>query len=76
MDEDEYEYDDLDLTRPTKPIDWAIVGLDFVRQLADATASTIQAVELLLIGHANHQVERASFMDEARRQIESMTNGE
>ncbi len=59
-----------------RPIDWVIVGLDFARNVAEGGARGIGVAEMVLIGHANHQNDRRVFEDEARRQIETITNGE
>lgn len=77
-DEEFEEIDSIDFTRavPARGIDWVIVGVDFARKLVDATSSAIWNVEQLLIGQANHEVQQAEFQDEARRQIEMMTEGE
>lgn len=80
MDDDDDDYGeetpDLGRSAPVRKIDWLIVGLDYARQVAAATSSFIWSAEQLLIGQANHQVDQAVFMDEARRQIEMMTEGD
>lgn len=75
MDDEEYELE-LDQYAPPRPIDWVIVGLDFVRSLMDASTTALTNVEQLLMIQASNQVAQAQFMDEARRQIEMMTEGE
>lgn len=69
--------DDLMMTgRPSAPmrrIDWLIVGVDLARQMTEALLGALSNAEMLLCGHANHKVDQATFEDEARRQIESMT---
>lgn len=79
MDDDDEEFESsIDFTRavPARGIDWLIVGVDFTRKVVDAVSSAVWNVEQLLIGQANHEVNQARFEDEARRQIEMLTEGE
>lgn len=73
MDEDEAI---LAPSVPARRIDWFILGVNFARNLAEAASEALVAAEVLLVQHANHMVDQASFMDEARQQIESITNEE
>lgn len=75
MDDEDYDLD-LDRYAPARGIDWLIVGVDFARSILDVGVTALWNVEQLLIGQANNQVAQAQFMDEARRQIETMTEGE
>jgi hypothetical protein len=61
---------------PVRKIDWLICAVGFARGLSEAVVDTLQQAEILLCGQANHDVNQAVFQDEARRQIESMTEGE
>lgn len=71
--------EDFEPGRPSAPmrrIDWLIVGVDLARQMTEAVLGALSHAEMLLCSHANHQVDQATFEDEARRQIESMTGEE
>lgn len=57
-------------------IDFLIVGIGFVRQIAGAIHDTLVTVETLVCAHANYQVDQNVFRDQARFQIEKMTQEE
>lgn len=57
-------------------IDWLILGVALARGVGEAVVDTLSQAEILLCQQANFQVEQSEFADEARRQIESMTEGE
>lgn len=76
----EEEYDEEDgafghAVRARK-IDWLIWAVGVARGTTEAVLDGILQAEVLLCGHANHQVNQAIFADEARHQIEKMTEGE
>lgn len=72
MDEDDFDRSIVRAT-PARPIDWLIVAVDLARSLTETVAGALSNAEMLLCGHANHQTDKATFMEEARRQIETMT---
>ena len=78
MDEyDEDEYTEAILpSAPARRIDWLIVAVGLARGVGEALVDAMQQTEILLCGHANHQVNQAVFEEEARRQIETITEGE
>jgi hypothetical protein len=77
LDDDElFEESPLLGAAPARKIDWLIVGVNFARQVSEAVAEVISNAEMLLCSHANHQVQQAEFQDEARRQIETIIEGE
>jgi hypothetical protein len=61
---------------PARKIDWLIWAVSVARGTTEAVLDGILQAEVLLCGHANHQVDQAIFADEARRQIEQMTESE
>lgn len=76
--DDEFEIEDAPLAgaAPLRKIDWLIVGVNLARRLTEAVGDALANTEMLLCHHANHQVEQAVFRDEARRQIETIIEGE
>lgn len=76
------EYDECEVAElyvrsaPARKIDWLILGVNLARQACEVAANALTNAELLLCGHANHQVDQAAFMDEARRDIETIINEE
>ena len=78
--DDEYEECELAeafaMSAPARKIDWLILGVNLARRVTEAAAEALSNAEMLLCGHANHQVNQAIFMDEVRRDIETITNEE
>lgn len=72
MDEEDFDRSLVRAT-PARPIDWLIVAVDLARSLAEDVAGALSNAEMLLCGHANHKTDQATFMEEARQQIENMT---
>ena len=76
------EYDEFELAEafvrsaPARKIDWLIVGVNLAKRITESVADALSNAEMLLCGHANHQVDQDIFMDEVRRDIESITNEE
>jgi hypothetical protein len=71
--------DELDLWESSHPvartrkIDWLIVGLGFVRQVAGAAHEALCTAETLICAHANYLSEQSAFADDVRQQIETFT---
>lgn len=72
------EYDECELAEayarsvPARKIDWLIVGVNLAKRITESVADALSNAEMLLCGHANHQVDQAIFMDEVRRDIETI----
>jgi hypothetical protein len=61
---------------PARKIDWLIVGVNLARRITESVSDALSNAEMLLCGHANHMVDKDIFMDEVRRDIETITNEE
>lgn len=75
-DEEECEELSYSTGARVRPIDWLIVGTSLVRGVAESVTEALGQTEILLCNHANHQVSQMAFQDQARREIESITNSE
>ena len=71
-DDEEYE---LNIAGPVKArkLDFLIVGVDLLRELAGAAEKALSNAEMLLCSHANYLTEQRQFADQARLEIESLT---
>ncbi len=76
MEEDEDEFEPYVHAAPARGIDWLIVGVGLARGVGESLVEALQQAEILLCGHANHQVNQAAFEEEARLQIETITEGD
>lgn len=73
MDDDEGE---AFPARPAQPLDFAVIGLSFLRDLSGAVESALDLTVQVVGGHVNWNVEQREFRREAALEIESLTNGE
>jgi hypothetical protein len=76
--EDEEEYDDEDYetwvpNRRFRKVDVVVLGVNFAYRLVGAVHSTLEDVVQLVAGHANFEVERDTFREEAMLEIETIT---
>ena len=74
--EEEREGDGWITSHPSVPIhriDFLIVGIGFVRQVVEAAHNALGTIETLVCGHANHEIDQTVFRDQARQQIETLT---
>lgn len=77
MGDDEFdEFEERCASVPARPIDFAIIGTDFVRHVFAAAEEALTGVMQLLCEHANHMTDQRVFADEARMAIESLTQEE
>lgn len=74
--EEEFEYDEEDTVRPCRQLqraDLGVLGLHLVHGVARAFADTAALALQCVVGHANHNVERQQFHEDAAREIERLT---
>jgi hypothetical protein len=71
---DEYEEEEFYTpARQLQKIDAVVVTLEFFRQIAAAVADTLGSGVALVAAHANYNVERRQFHEEAALEIETIT---
>lgn len=73
---DDEEDVELDLSARIRPIDWLILGIDFVRRMTGEVESALGNVEQMLVTQANFDAEQKAFADQARLDIETLTQEE
>jgi hypothetical protein len=77
MDEGEFEYDEYGPTaRRMQSIDLAVLGLDLAAGIFEVLGNTLRAAQGIVAMHANHNMNRDIFYEEAAREIETLISGE
>jgi hypothetical protein len=76
MDEEEYEIGEEWYSRRFQKVDLVIFGVNVTGGTLAAVAASLEALGNALLGHANYNVDRDSFHEEAALEIETMTTGE
>lgn len=77
MDDD--DYGDVIVTTPSRPFRWidlAVVATHFARDLAGAVEDSLDLLHQVILSHANHKVDQATFREEAALEIERIVNGD
>lgn len=74
MDDD--EYGPCVPSRPMRRIDVAVIAATMLRDIASDVAQAFDLLADVVMGHANHQVDRDTFRMEAALEIERLTEGE
>ena len=59
-----------------RKIDFLITGVELARGCVSALNDALESTVNLLCQHANHMTDQAEFEDQARRQIETLTQEE
>lgn len=76
MDEEE-EYEEYETVRVParrlRRLDAVILGLEFLRAIASAVEDTLGSAVALTAAHANYDVDREEFMNDAAIEIETIT---
>ena len=73
---DDEERGPLALSQKFRWIDLAILGVDTARKLACVASDALYGIEVILVGQANFMVDQQAFLEDARAQIESITQEE
>lgn len=73
MDDDE---DVLVFTSRARKIDWLIIAVDAARRFVGEVETVLANVEQMLVGQANYEAEQNAFADQARLDIETLTQEE
>lgn len=81
MDEEEYEIgEEWDVDHPSRrarpKVDFLILGLNLIGGIATAIRDTAEIAVNICAAHANWQVERDVFHEEAAIEIETLTTGD
>lgn len=72
--DDEYDEEEYETySRKFQPIDLVVLGLSMAHGIACAIARDLQVATSLVAAHANYNIERAAFHDEAMLEIETIT---
>lgn len=76
MDEEEFEFTVFEIepqARRLRPLDFAVIGLDFIRGVSQAVTDSFEQATALVAMHCNYQIQREEFHEQATLEIETIT---
>lgn len=77
MDEDAFEMFLMDVNQPLpgrrfRRADLAVLGLGLLFRLSNAVTSSLEEAHDLIASHANYEIDRDAFHEEAARELETL----